>query len=432
MSALATYYHLNGFKIQGSDICENEHTKKLLNLGIKVFKEHNPDNLKNVDTIIYSGAISNDNEEIQFAINNNITLIERSKLLSIMCDDFKNIIAVAGTHGKTTTTAMISKVLIDCNFDPTIHIGGDFDYIGGNFKLGQKEYFVTEACEYKRSFLHLNPTYSIITNVELDHTDCYNNLEDIYNAFDKFAEQTKSYCFINGDTNYHKRLKTNNLVSFGKKKHNDYRMYNMQSNLNDLIFDIEYKQNYICTLKLSVKGLYNAYNALSCFAFCHKLNIPSEKIKKSLQNFENVDRRFTYISKFQNLTIYKDYAHHPTEIANLLAMAKDLKYKKVICFFQPHTYSRTYGLFNEFLKCFHNCDYLYLLPTYPAREKEIIGGRSEDLYEKLKIQRQNVYFLNNFEETINILEGFKNQNYLVLLVGAGNIEDIEKIIKKDI
>ena len=432
MSALATYYHFKGYKVQGSDINENYQTKKLSQLGIKIFKGHNACNIKNVDIIIYSGAISLDNEEMQYAVKNNLPLIERSKLLGIVCNDFKNTIAVAGTHGKTTTTAMVSKVLIDSYYDPTIHIGGNYSYINGNFKLGQKDYFVTEACEYKKSFLHLNPTYSIITNVELDHTDCYKSLNDIYNAFDKFLEQTKSFCLINGDSEYNKRIKSNKIITFGKKKHNDYRMYNIQTNLNELIFDIEYKQNYVCTLKLSVNGLYNAYNALSCFALCHQLNISCEIIKKSLETFKNVDRRFSFICKYGNLTIYKDYAHHPTEISNLLSMVKGLNYKKTICIFQPHTYSRTYGLFNDFLKCFNDCNYLYLLPTYPAREQEIIGGRSEDLYEKLKQNRSNVYYLNNFKDSLLVLEKFKNENYLVLLVGAGNIEDIEKLISKNI
>lgn len=426
MSALATFMHLSNYDVQGSDLKFSSKVEKLRNSGIKVFIGHDAKNLENVDLCVFTGAIDENNVELSYAIKNKIPIIERSKFLNLVSEDFQNTIAVSGSHGKTTTTAMISKVFLDANLHPTIHLGGEYDYIGGNFKFGDKKYFITEACEYRRSFLELSPQYSLITNVELDHVDCYQNLDDIYSAFNQFITQTNEKVFINVDTEFFKQIeKSSKIISYGTSKKADYHAYNFRIIDDCYIFDVEHKKEYLLTIKLNIVGYYNAINALACVAVCHTLGINCSKIKDSLQEFKNVARRFEFIKKIDKMSIYKDYAHHPTEIKNVLKSAKSLKYEKVICFFQPHTYTRTLGLFYEFLDAFVDCDELYLLPTYPAREEVIIGGRSEDLFDAISKTKQNVYFIKDFEDCSKIIKSYSKQNCIILLLGAGDIQNIE-------
>ena len=426
MSALAIYLHLQGYSVQGSDIAQNNETIKLNNLGIKIFVGHNAINLQNVDVCVYSGAIDKSNVELAYALNYSIPTLERSELLGIISKDFSNTIAVAGTHGKTTTTAMLAQIFIDANLSPTVHIGGDFDYIKGNFLYGKKKYFITEACEYRRSFLALHPQYSIINNVELDHTDCYKDITNMYDTFYKFVEQTQNAVFINYNDPFYKLIKNNDkVISYGLSKKADYCATNLRQNKNKYTFDILHCGDYIGTIKLNIAGKYNAVNALASVSVSHYLGIPIQTIKQSLYNFKNVDRRFDFIKKLNNSDIYRDYAHHPTEIKNLLNNVKHLKYDKIICFFQPHTYSRTKGLFNEFLTSFDSCDKLYLLPTYPARELPIKGGDSKDLYNELKKYKKEVHYIQDIKEVKQLLNENSIQHNIILLVGAGDIGNID-------
>ena len=424
MSALAKYLSLNNY-VQGSDIVLNEEIQALKQQNIPVFIGHNKNNMKNIDLCVYNNAIDAKNEELEYAIKNNIEIIERSQLLGLIAKEFETTIAVSGTHGKTTTTAMISKVMLDCNLKPTIHIGGHFDYIDGNFKIGSNKYFVTEACEYKKSFLNLHPQYTIINNVELDHTDCYNNLTELYDAFKQLVNLTQNKVFVCYNDKFYNEIKHNaKVISFGTNLNATYRAYNFRQKNNNYTFDVSFNKEYLTTISLSISGKYNAMNALGCVALCHTLQIPCEQIKLALSNFKNVERRFEFIKKINNADIFRDYAHHPTEIKNLLDSAKKLNYNKLIIYFQPHTYSRTIGLFNDFLKCFVNCDKLYLLPTYSAREQEINGGRSEDLYEKISKVKKNVYFINSFKDCLKSINENSYENNLIILVGAGDIGNL--------
>lgn len=430
MSAIATYCQSIGHNVQGSDIVLNENIIELKKKKIPIFLNHNPNNLTNVDICVFSSSIKDDNPELNYALKNNIKTIERSKFLALISKNFKNIIAISGTHGKTTTTAMISKVFNEAKLFPTVHIGGNYDQIGGNFLKGNHNYFITEACEYKESFLELTPNYSIITNVELDHVDYYQSLNQLNESFYKFAQKTKNLCFVNGDNQFFNNTTTlPNIISFGKGKHNDYQLKDYKFNSKSS-FKIYYKGKYLQKITLPLLGEYNAMNALSCFAICHSIGIDSKNIAKSLKTFKNVNRRLQLIRKNKNFVIYKDYAHHPTEIYNVLNSLSLLKnYGKITCFFQPHTYSRTKGLFNEFLDCFNNCDELYLLPTYPARELEIKGGKSEDLFLALKTKKKKVYFLNDTKICKDIVNKNTEKTIFVFL-GAGDIENIADELKK--
>lgn len=430
MSGLAIYMHKNGFFVQGSDKCYSKKMQELQNLGIKIFVGHNYHNVTNANICVYTSAIDENNPELQYA-KKHCLLIERSELLGEICRSFKNTIAISGTHGKTTTTAMIAQALINANLNPTIHIGGNFAPINGNFRVGSNHYMVTEACEYKRSFLHIHPEYLVINNIELDHLDCYNNIDEIEQAFLTLANQTKNNIFINGDIDFYDKIKNTlprstlrKYITFGKKAHCDYRMVNLRNAYERYTFDVEHNKNYLTTIKMNISGAYNTYNALACIAVCDSLSIPVETIKHSLESFSGVERRLEIIKKTENTTIIKDYAHHPTEIKNVIHNIKAHNYEKVVVVFQPHTYTRTFGLFNDFLSAFDECDALILVPTYGAREQPIIGGRSEDLYEALKTRKQNVYFAKDFEATKAKIHDYNSKNTCILLLGAGDIETL--------
>ena len=424
MSALAIYLHKKGYIVQGSDLQANDETKKLNHLGISTFIGHNKNNIKNANFCVYNGAINEDNPELIYARKAGMKILERSQLLGLVTEDFKYTIAISGTHGKTTTTAMLAQIFVSANLNPTVHIGGDFSFIGGNFLYGDNKYFITEACEYKKSFLNISPQYAIITNVELDHTDCYTNLEEVYKTFYDFTNQVEKNIFINYESPFVKYLNLNkNTITFGFNKNSTYRAYNLRQVDNKYIFDITAKNNYIGTIKLQIPGKYNVSNALGSIALAHYCGIQFDIIKKALENFTNVERRFEFIKQINNADIFRDYAHHPTEIKNVLQNAKMLNYDKIICFFQPHTYSRTLGLFNDFLNCFDNCDKLYLLPTYSARENAIKGGKSEDLYEALKKIKKNTYFINK-EDCLKTIDANSLEHNLILLIGAGDIGTI--------
>ncbi len=430
MSGLAIYMHENGYFVQGSDKCYSKKLQELQNLDIKIFIGHDSRNISNADICVYTSAINENNPELLYAKKHCI-LIERSELLGKICSSFKNTIAISGTHGKTTTTAMIAQTLIAANVDPTIHIGGNFAPIGGNFRVGSKEYMVTEACEYKRSFLHIQPDYLIINNVELDHLDCYKNIDEIKQAFLTLTNQTKKSIIINGDIDFFDKIKTASphetipkCVTFGEKTHCNYRMTNLRQKDEKYTFDVEHNKNYLTTIKMYISGKYNAYNALACVALCDTLSISIETIKNALESFCGVERRLEIIKKTENLTIIKDYAHHPTEIRNVIHNIKAHAYEKFVVVFQPHTYTRTLGLFSEFLSAFDECDTLILVPTYAAREKPIIGGRSEDLFEALKARKQNVFFAKNFETAREKIDDYNTKNTCILLLGAGDIENM--------
>ena len=431
MSGLALFMHKSGYIVQGSDKCYSKNMQMLQKNGINVFIGHDVSNIKNAEICIYTSAIDKNNPELVYA-KKHCLLIERSELLGKICKSFKNTIAISGTHGKTTTTAMIGQTLLCGNLDPTIHIGGNFDYIGGNFRFGGNKFIVTEACEYNKSFLQLQPDYLIINNIELDHLDCYKNIEEIENAFLKLVSQTKKCVIINGDIDIFQKLKTNDknlsqfikFISFGEKSHCAYRMVNLRNNNEKYTFDIMHNNQYFTTIKMNISGKYNALNALACAAICDTLSIPIDIIKNSLEHFCGVERRLEIVNKLSDAVIIKDYAHHPTEIKNVLHNIKGQKYEKCVVIFQPHTYSRTLGLFNEFITCFNECDSLILLPTYAARETPILGGRSEDLYTALIKHKKNVYFAKDFDTAKQIALQCISKNTCIILLGAGDIENL--------
>lgn len=425
MSALAIYIHNKGYKVQGSDKCYSKKLAELEKSGIKTFVGHSAKNISNATICVYTSAIDDDNPELVWA-KQHCTLIERGELLGKICKAFKNTIAVSGTHGKTTVTAMIGQCLCEASYDPTIHIGGNFKYIGGNFRYGASNYFVTEACEYQRAFLHIAPQYLIINNVELDHLDCYNNLSEIEDTFLRLARQVEKQIIINGDSEFYQKHKNalTDAVTFGTSPACTYQIKNLKSTAGKYTFDVIHDARLLTTIDLNISGIYNAYNALACVTLCNQLSIPREIIKCSLAEFNGVERRLEVVLKTKSATVIKDYAHHPTEIRNAIQNVRELDFDKIVVVFQPHTYTRTLGLFEEFLSAFGGCDAVIFLPTYPAREKIIIGGRSEDLFAALKKNKKNCHFADNFAVARDIALQQATQNACILLLGAGDVENV--------
>ena len=434
MSALALLTLNQNKVVLGSDLNKNNITKKLSKNGIKVFKNHKGKNIKGCDLIVFSGAISQNNPEIIEAKNKNIDIVERSEFLQMIASKYSKVIAISGSHGKTTTTALISYIFILCGLDPTVHIGGEYGFIDGNLRIGSNEYFITEACEFRDSFLSLRPDISVITNIEPEHLDYFKNFKNEKSSFSKFCKNTNDKCFVT--EKFVKYLKdANNIISTNIGSKGNITARNIKkSKDNKYIFDCYVNNDFLGNFKLNIFGKHNIENALLAIAVCLEFNISYEVIKLGLKTFKNVDRRFDILGNYKNCLVVHDYAHHPTEICKTIKTCKQVFKKKVICVFQPHTYSRTKLLINSFVKCFDGLDVLYLLKTYSAREKfEFLGSAN---YLKDCILKENTNFCvkgayskNDF---IKLIKKEELSNCVLLFLGAGDIYKLlEKLIKRN-
>lgn len=430
MSALAIILSKNGYNVAGSDIVKSDITKKLESLGIKVNYKQIKHNIKNYDICIYNSAIKNNNEEYIACLEKGIPLIKRAELLEEISSLYKNIISVTGTHGKTTTTGIISTIFNYCNKKPTIHIGGVLDSINGNVQVGEKEYFITEACEYMDNFLFLNSKVGVITNIEEDHLDYFKNYENIISSFNKFAEKCKQIVIVN--ENYSKYIKVKHLT-YGKNN-NSFASYKI-TKINKYLgydFDVYIDKKYYDSYSLKIIGEKNVENATASILISFIYNLDKKLVKKAINNFNGVNRRFEFIGKINNCNTYIDYAHHPTEIKNVIDNLKKVTTKKIHVIFQPHTYSRTQKLFSNFVDILKNIDNLVIYKTYPAREEPIEGGNYLDLYKKIKDYNSNVLKAGNIQALKKFLiKNIKNDE-IVLFLGAGSIDLIAKKIVKDL
>lgn len=424
-SSLAKLCLSLGKKVSGSDKNNSLTIKELKSLGITIYLKHSSSNInEDVDLIVYTSAISSDNPEIIFAKKNNIPHLSRAEFLGIISKDYKHIIAVSGIHGKTTTTGMISSIFLEANLNPTIHIGGHLQNINGTLKIGGNEFFITEACEYQQSFLNLNAECGIILNVEMEHTDYYKNFTSLQNAFNSFAKNSKKV-FIGEQ--FKSLINHNNFTTISLNGNSDFKAINIKRIKNYLSFDVIKGKNFYNNFKIYTFGLHNVYNALVSIAVADYYNIDKNSIAKGLKNFQGIKRRFEFKGKFNKALVFEDYAHHPTEIMATLSTCKETFNLPIICFFQPHTYSRTKNLFSQFLRAFTNSDYLYILPTYSAREKPHLGYNSKKLQKSLEISHKNCYYLQGKNIAKKTLKSFYSKKCVIMIIGAG---DIYKIIEK--
>ncbi|QXM07218.1 UDP-N-acetylmuramate--L-alanine ligase [Crassaminicella indica] len=434
MSAIAEVLLTFGYEVSGSDMKASSITEKLSKKGAKIYIGHNAHNLPSCDLVVYTAAIKSDNPELVKAKKKNIPIVSRAEILGLLMKKFKKSIAVSGTHGKTTTTSMISIILEYSDFDPTILIGGELDQIGGNVKVGNREYFVTEACEYVGSFLKFFPSIGIILNIDKDHLDYFKDIDHIVDTFTAFARLIpKSGLLIafKDDPNVEKVLSSVDcpIITYGSDASCDYWTENIHFNENGFAdFDVFHKNSFLGSFSLNIPGKHNVNNALAAIACCHSLGVPIEKIIKNLKNFHGTHRRFDILGKLGDITIVDDYAHHPTEIKATLKAAAKVPHNKLWCIFQPHTYTRTKALLNDFANSFDQADKIIIADIYAAREKDTGEIHSKDLVKKIKSYNKNVIYMDNFEKIVAYVKDKAQPKDLVLTMGAGDIYKVGQML----
>ncbi|MFH1414288.1 MAG: UDP-N-acetylmuramate--L-alanine ligase [Candidatus Omnitrophota bacterium] len=426
MSGIAKLLLHNGHRVSGSDIRENLVTKELKKQGARIYTGHSPKNLKDVDYVVYSSAIKEHNPEIAETKKRGIPILKRAQALAALMED-KTVISIAGSHGKTTTTSLISYLLIQADLFPTVAIGGILRNIDANACLGKGKFFVAESDESDGSFLYFKPKYSIITNIDHEHLDYYQTFEKEIDAFKEFLTKTeKGGCvfYCEDDKNLKKLLKgyKNRQLSFGLKESAQFYPKNIEVKGLTSEFDCFHKDKFIGRFHLALGGMHNISNALSAIALGVELGIDIEFIKKTLASYRGARRRLEVKFNANELLVIDDYAHHPTEIRATLEALKGLKQNRIIAVFQPHRYSRTKLLLNEFAESFELADCIITTDIYPAGEVPIEGINGRSLYYKIKenAQDKHIEFLPKEEIIGRILEMIKPKD-LVVTLGAGDI-----------
>lgn len=427
MSAICCFCTQFGAKVSGSDVCKNEEVDKLKRLGINISIGHKKENIsKDIDLVVYSEAILEDNPEREMAGLLNIPQVARSEFLGFLSGQYLNSIVVAGTHGKTTTTALLGEILINEKLHPTIHLGGE-SLRFGNSLVGNRDIFLTEGCEYKNSIKHLNPNTTLITAIELDHTDFYKDLSEIEDAFLELSNKTKQNVVVFENKEFSRRITEKvSVIDVGFGDGYDICGKNLVKLKNGCWqFDVYYG-GYVGRFKTNIVGEHNAKNCLCAVAVALVLNIDLSTIYNSLRGFQGVKRRFEKVGEIDNVPVICDYAHHPTEIKSSIKTAKEI-FNNITVIFQPHTYSRTLGLMEEFKTSFVDAKNLAIFKTYPAREKYISGGGAKDLLKKIK--HKNKCYLENKKQLKEYLHNREKTN-CILVLGAGDIYDMTKRILK--
>ncbi len=436
ISAIAEVLMSRGYKVSGSDMKESDITDRLKARGAEVYIGHRKENVENADLIIYSAAIAEENPEIIRAREKNIPLAGRAEILGVLMDEFENSIAISGTHGKTTTTSMVSLILDNAKLEPTILVGGNLEQIGGNVKVGHSKYFVTEACEYRDSFLQLRPKIEVILNIDSDHLDYFKDIDHIVSSFEKFTKAIpKDGKIIAYDSNpFVKRVIEDipGAITYGYGENCTYSIQNIKFDYDGMPrFHVFYEGTDLGEVCLSVPGEHNILNAAAAFACCHQCGVNAEIIIKTLNQFKGTQRRFDIIGTTEEgVKLVDDYAHHPTEIKATLSAAKNLPHKRLWCLFQPHTYTRTLALFNEFAEAFGDADVLVLAKIYAAREKDIYKISSDKLADEIKRVHpdKEVYYIDTLEEIAEFVKNRAEKDDLVITMGAGDIYKVGEMI----
>ncbi len=432
MSGIAQILLEMNYRVSGSDIRENKNTKLLRSKGAEIFIGHSPDNVsEQVQVVVYSSAVKEDNPEILKAKELGIPVIPRGEMLAELFK-LKEGIAVSGSHGKTTTTSMIAHILEESEFDPTVIIGGILQRLGSNAKLGKGDLLVSEADESDGSFLKLSPAVAVVTNIDAEHLDYYKDLNDIISAFSRFVKSVPFYgfCVVNGDDdNVLKATSdfTKKLITFGIEREADIRGVDLRIEDGRYAFGVLKEGKRLGDIHLAIGGRHNVYNALASVAVALELGIPFEKVKTSLENFKNAERRMELKGYVKEIPVYDDYGHHPTEIRAVLEAIREMyPDRRLVMVFQPHRYSRTHFLFDEFVKVLRLPDRLYLLDIYPASEKNIYGVSSEALASRtgaVYVPDKEVIHEKVFEEL--------KEGDVLLFMGAGDITRLcEEFVKK--
>ncbi len=439
MSAIAKTLHQWGFYITGSDSSQNEFTDKLTKSGIKVTLGHDLTNSRKADLIIYSAAIKSSDPEIVIAKQSGTPLVTRGEFVGFLTRSYKESICISGTHGKTTTTSMISLCFLEAKTDPTIQVGAILKQIDGNYTVGNSDYFILEACEYMNNFLKFSPKAEVILNIDNDHLDYFKTFENIKNSFIKYAEllPDNGVLVTNADDPNCLALKEHvkgKFITYGiNNKEANYIAKNIKYNyLGFPEFDVFCNKKFYMHIKLSVSGMHNISNALACIALCSYYEINKNSIIIGLSKFTGAHRRLEYVGSYHGFSVYDDYGHHPTEIKATAEAINHRTFNESWVIFQPHTYSRTKNLLDDFAKALLTFDHIIVTDIYAAREQNTYNISSIDLVNKIKEHGKTALYMKDFDEIAQYIRKNAVQNDFILTLGAGTVVNIgPKIIERD-
>ena len=434
MSGIAEILLSFNNKVTGYDLMETPLTKHLGNRGIEVNYVPNTKRVDEADIIVYTAAIPEDHEELVYAKKLHKELYERSVFLGLLMKGYKNVLCISGTHGKSTTTGMVSQIFMEANLNPTVMIGAMLPIIGGNNHVGSKEYFIAESCEYVDSFLDFFPTSEIILNIDDDHLDYFGNIDNIINSFKRFTNLLPEDGFLvcnQDDEN----------TKMAVKDHDKKITYGIDNTAMFMAKDISYDDFghacyslYInnekkCDIKLSVSGHHNIYNSLAAITLAYQYNIDLDTITQALHNYTGVGRRFEHLGNYNGIQVYDDYAHHPSEIKTTLDSVKKTKHKENWAIFQSHTYSRTKDHMDEFAEVLSKFDHVIIATIFPAREENIYNVKEEDLVKKIKENgNDNVLYIDDFDKIKKYIKANAQSGDLVITIGAGNANKISQML----
>ena len=405
-----------GLEVSGSDMNASVSTDELIAQGIQVHIGHRAENIEGCCCVIRTAAVHNDNPEIAAARAAGIPVFERAQAWGVIMQAYKNAVCISGTHGKTTTTSMVTHILMEAQADPTVMIGGYLPLLHAGHRVGSGDTIVLESCEYCDSFLNFYPTLAVILNIEEDHLDYFKGLKDIEDSFHQFAELATDRILANGDDkNTMDALEGLSYVTFGFGEHNRIRAVNVSKDYHQL--DVVCDGQLYCHLNLRVVGRHNALNALAAAGTAWMLGIPGEVVASGLARFTGAGRRMELKGKFNGADVYDDYAHHPGELAATIDAVRSMGYNRVVVAFQPHTYTRTYALFDDFVRELQKPDVVLLAEIYAARERNTIGISSMDLVEKIP----GAVYCETLPQVTDYLRQIAREGDVILTVGAGDI-----------
>ncbi|MDF2613257.1 MAG: murC [Clostridia bacterium] len=435
MSGLAEIVHNRGFIVTGSDVKSSNTTLHLEQIGIKVYYGHSSSSISSdIDLVVYTAAIASDNAELLACKEKHVECVTRSEFLGLIMKDYEFPICISGTHGKTTTTSMLSHALLSAELDPTITVGGILKAIEGNIRIGKSNFFITEACEYCDSFLDFFPKVGIILNIEEDHLDYFKDIHHIRTSFQKFASSIPQDGFlaINGGLEHLDEFLTPikcKTETFGLTA--DYNWYPKDIVFNDKAcasFDAYYNGEFKGHIQLSAPGTHNILNCLSVCAVCHYLGLSLDTLNEGLSHFTGADQRFEVKGSIHNITLVDDYAHHPTEIDATIKVAKAYPHHTLYVVFQPHTYTRTKAFLNEFAEVLSQVDHVIITDIYAAREKNPGDISAKDIVKKIHNLGKEALYISDFDEIANYLLEHAVPNDLIITMGAGNVNQVADIL----
>lgn len=428
MSGLAEILLSQGYRVSGSDIKSSKATQKLENKGAQVTIGHKAENITNPDLVVYTVAVKDENPEMVRSRELKIPVIDRAELLGLLMKRYSFGIAVAGTHGKTTTTSMITTIMLEAGTDPTAHIGGELDAISGNTRIGSSQYFITEACEYYGSFLKFYPFMAVVLNIEVDHVDYFRDLQHIKDTFVSFVSLVPSDGYIVACADDENTMsvvggRNCNIITYGLKNPDAvWTAKNIQYNTSGCgTFDVYKSGQLLGTVSLSVPGPHNVSNALASIAACHTCGCNFESIASSLLSFGGSHKRFELKGLVDDIKVIDDYAHHPSEVRATLNAAYNTEHNKIWCVFQPHTYTRTKAFLDKFSESFGHADNIIITDIYAAREKDPGDIHASMLAEKISAHGGNAVYISDFQEIAQYLDKHAQPGDLILTMGAGDI-----------